>query len=32
LPAEALGLPSVLTMVDRLLDDPVFLQPFQAHY
>jgi IS5 family transposase len=32
LPAEALGLPSELTMVDRLLDDPVFIQPFRAHF
>ena len=24
--------PRMLTMVDRLLDDPVFIQPFQAHY
>jgi transposase, IS5 family len=32
LPAEALGLPSELTKVDRLLDDPVFIQPFRAHF
>jgi IS5 family transposase len=32
LPAEALGLPSELTMVDRLLDDPVFIEPFRAHF
>jgi hypothetical protein len=32
LPAEALGLPSELTMVDRLLDDPVFIQPSRANY
>ena len=32
LPAEALGLPSELTMVDRLLDDPVFIQPFRIHF
>ena len=32
LPAEALGLPSELTTVDRLLDDPVFIQPFRAHF
>jgi hypothetical protein len=29
LPAEALGLPAKLArVVDRLLDDPVFIQPF----
>jgi hypothetical protein len=22
----------MLTKVDRLLDDPVFIQPFQAHH
>jgi hypothetical protein len=27
LPAEAIGLSTELTMVDRLLDDPVFIQP-----
>ena len=27
LPAEALGLPSELTTVDRLLDDPVLSSP-----
>jgi transposase, IS5 family len=32
LPAEALGLPSELTTVDRLLDDPVLIQPFRAHF
>ena len=32
LPAEALGLPSELTMVDRLLDDPVFIQPLRIHF
>jgi hypothetical protein len=32
LPAEALGLPAELTMVDRLLDDPVFIQPFRTHF
>jgi IS5 family transposase len=32
LPAETLGLPTELTRVDRLLDDPVFIQPFQAHF
>jgi transposase, IS5 family len=32
LPAEVLGLPAELTMVDRLLDDPVFTQPFRAHF
>jgi IS5 family transposase len=28
LPAEVIGLSTELTMVDRLLDDPVFIQPF----
>jgi hypothetical protein len=32
LPAEALGLPTELTMVDRLLDDPVFIDPFRVHF
>jgi IS5 family transposase len=32
LPAEVLGLSAELTMVDRLLDDPVFIQPFRAHF
>jgi IS5 family transposase len=32
LPAEALGLSTELTMVDRLLDDPVFIQPFRGHF
>jgi IS5 family transposase len=32
LPAEVLGLPAELTMVDRLLDDPVFILPFRAHF
>ena len=32
MPAEALGLPSELTMVDRLLDDPVFIQPLRIHF
>jgi IS5 family transposase len=32
LPAEALGLPSELATVDRLLDDPVFIEPFRAHF
>jgi transposase, IS5 family len=32
LPAEALGLPSELTRVDRLLDDSVFIQPFRIHF
>jgi IS5 family transposase len=32
LPGEALGLPAELTTVDRLLDDPVFIQPFRAHF
>ena len=32
LPSEVLGLPAELTRVDRLLDDPVFIQPFRAHF
>ena len=32
LPAEALGLPAELTRVDRLLEDPAFIQPFRAHF
>jgi transposase, IS5 family len=32
LPAEALGLPSELAAVDRLLDDPVFIEPFRVHF
>jgi IS5 family transposase len=32
LPAEALGLPAELARVDRLLDDPTFLEPFRAHF
>jgi hypothetical protein len=32
LPAEVLGLPTELAVVDRLLDDPVFIQPFRAHF
>jgi transposase, IS5 family len=32
LPGEALGLPAELTGVDRLLDDPVFIEPFGAHF
>jgi transposase, IS5 family len=32
LPGEALGLPAELTGVDRLLDDPVFIEPFEAHF
>jgi IS5 family transposase len=32
LPAEVLGLPAELTMVDQLLDDPVFIEPFRAHF
>jgi hypothetical protein len=32
LPAEAIGLSTELTMVDRLLDDPVFIQPFRVHF
>ena len=32
LPAEALGLSTELTRVDRLLDDPVFIQPFRIHF
>ena len=25
-------MPAELTMVDRLLDDPVFIQPFRVHF
>jgi transposase, IS5 family len=32
LPVEVLGLPAELTTVDRLLDDPAFIQPFRAHF
>jgi IS5 family transposase len=32
LPAEVLGLSTELTRVDRLLDDPAFIQPFRAHF
>jgi IS5 family transposase len=32
LPGEALGLPSELAAVDRLLDDPVFIEPFRVHF
>jgi transposase, IS5 family len=32
LPAEVLGLPAELATVDRLLDDPAFIQPFRAHF
>jgi Transposase domain (DUF772) len=32
LPTEAIGLSTELTMVDRLLDDPVFIQPFRVHF
>jgi hypothetical protein len=32
LPAEALGLLSELTTVDRRLHDPVFITPFRAHF
>jgi transposase, IS5 family len=32
LPAEVIGLSTELTMVDRLLDDPVFIQPFRVHF
>jgi transposase, IS5 family len=32
LPAEALGLPAELARVDRLLDDPVFIEPFRVHF
>jgi transposase, IS5 family len=28
LPAEVLGLPAELATVDRLLDDPAFIQPY----
>jgi IS5 family transposase len=32
LPSELLGLPGELARVDQLLDDPVFWQPFRAHF
>ena len=32
MPAEVLGLPAELTGVDRLLEDPVFIQPFGAPF
>jgi hypothetical protein len=32
LPAEVIGLPTELTLVDRLLGDPVFIQPFRVHF
>jgi len=32
LPAEVLGLAAELTGVDRLADDPVFIQPFRTHF
>jgi IS5 family transposase len=32
LPEAALGLPAELEAVDRLLDDPVFFEPFRVHF
>jgi transposase, IS5 family len=32
LPAACLGLPRELESVDRLLDDPVFFDPYRAHF
>jgi len=32
LPQACLGLPAELEAVDRLLDDPSFFEPFQAHF
>ena len=32
LPAEVIGLSTELTMVDRLLEDPVFIQAFRVHF
>ena len=32
LPEACLGLPAELVAVDRLLDDPVFFEPFRAHF
>jgi IS5 family transposase len=32
LPEMCLGLPAELEAVDRLLDDPVFFEPFRAHF
>ena len=32
LPAECLGMPAELVAVDRLLDDPVFFEPYRAHF
>jgi transposase, IS5 family len=32
LPSKVLGLPPELTRVDRLLDDPVFIQPCRTHF
>jgi hypothetical protein len=32
LPTEVLGLPGELARIDALLDDPVFLEPFVAHF
>ena len=32
LPEMCLGLPDELERVDRLLDDPVFFEPFRAHF
>jgi hypothetical protein len=31
-PEACLGLPAELEAVDRLLDDPVFLEPYRAHF
>ena len=32
LPEECLGMPAELVAVDRLLDDPVFFEPYRAHF
>jgi IS5 family transposase len=32
LPEACLGLPAELAAVDRLLDDPVFFEPYRAHF
>ena len=32
LPPEALVMPAELSMVDALLDDPVFLEPFRPYF
>jgi hypothetical protein len=31
-PEACLGLPAELEAVDRLLDDPVFFEPYRAHF